>query len=108
MGENRLPFTNSSWSNYSISPDASAPGQSAWEWCQKCNQLFYSANGATLCPVQGPVGNFNHDGSLSGNYRVQIRRICSRRARLEEVLEVPDPLEFRCGDERMGDIEVPV
>ncbi|MEP7123353.1 MAG: M23 family metallopeptidase [Byssovorax sp.] len=59
------------WSNYSVSPDAAAPGQPNWEWCQKCNQMFYSINGATRCPVQGPAGNYNHDGSLSSNYRLQ-------------------------------------
>jgi hypothetical protein len=42
----------------------SAPGQHGWNWCRKCQGLFFGPDTATShCPAGG-----THDGAMSGDY----------------------------------------
>jgi 3',5'-cyclic AMP phosphodiesterase CpdA len=50
--------------NYTLAHnDPSAPGQSDWRWCKKCQGLAFSLNQPSVCPAGG-----SHDYSQSGNY----------------------------------------
>jgi hypothetical protein len=39
------------------------PGQHDWQYCSKCQALFFSAGGTSVCPALG-----THDGAGSGDY----------------------------------------
>ena len=54
--------------NYTLSDDASAPGQPNWKYCRKCRGLFFAGNPGSRCPVTTPTNA--HDGSTSNNYRI--------------------------------------
>jgi len=54
--------------NYSLTDDASAPGQPDWKYCKKCAGLFFAGDPGSKCPVKTPTSA--HDGSASNSYRI--------------------------------------
>jgi hypothetical protein len=50
---------------YTVSYDASAPGQESWKWCKKCQVLSYTGKTVGPCQAGG-----QHDVTGSGNYRL--------------------------------------
>jgi Peptidase family M23 len=54
--------------NYTLTDDASAPGQHEWRYCRKCAGLFFAGNSGSKCPMTIPTNG--HDGSASGNYHI--------------------------------------
>jgi M6 family metalloprotease-like protein len=57
--------TNDSTTDYGVVlSNPSAPGQHGWNWCHKCQGLFFGPDMAkSHCPAGG-----THDGSMSGDY----------------------------------------